>query len=362
MPVAQVDLAALRHNLELLRRRLEPDCRLLAAVKAGGYGHGIAPVTRALEAAGVEWFGVATPEEALELREAGVVGRILLLGPAFARLAELVAAGVDLTVCDRESLEAIRRCGAPGAARVHLKVDTGMGRIGLPAAGALDLAKELANDRRVQLEGVWTHFAAADETDRSFTEMQLEAFRELLGELERLSIRPPLAHACNSAGVLAFPEAHLDLVRPGIALYGYSPSEEIVAFESDLRPVMTVTAPITFVKRVTAGTPISYGASWRAPHDTTVATVRFGYADGYPRLLANRGWATVHSRRCNVAGRICMDQLMLDVGNLDVSPGDRVTLFGPLGPTAAELGALAGTVSYEILTSLSQRVSRVYRD
>ncbi|MEX2540218.1 MAG: alanine racemase [Trueperaceae bacterium] len=362
MPVAQVDLAALRHNLELLRRRLEPGCRLLAAVKAGGYGHGAAPVARALEAAGVEWFGAATPEEALELREAGVRGRILLLGPGFARLAELVEAGVDLTVCDRASVDSIRHCGTPGKARVHLKADTGMGRIGLPAAAALELAKELANDRRLRFEGVWTHFAAADEADRRFTEMQIQAFGELLGELERLSIRPPLAHTCNSGGLLAFPEAHFDLVRPGIALYGYPPSDEVAAIEPNFRPVMTVTAPVTFVKRVAAGTAISYGATWRAPRETTVATVRFGYADGYPRLLANRGWARVHGRRCDVAGRICMDQLMLDVGDLDVSPGDRVTLFGAAGPSAGELGALAGTVSYEILTSVSQRVARVYLD
>jgi alanine racemase len=362
MPVANIDLTALRHNLELLRARLAPDCQTMAAVKADAYGHGALPVARALEAAGVEWFGVATPAEALELRAGGVGARILLLGPALAGIAELVDAEVDLTVADESSVAAIRCSGAPGRARVHLKVDTGMGRLGKPPAGALALARELAGDSRFELVAVWTHFAAADEADRSFTEAQLEAFAGLLDELERSSLRPPIAHAANSAGLLAYPESHFQLVRPGIALYGYSPSEALRALEPGLRPVMTLSAPVTFVKRVAAGTPVSYGASWRAPAETTVATVRFGYADGYPRILANRGWAMLAGRGVPVAGRICMDQLMIDVGDLEVAPGDRVTLFGPGGPTAEDLGSLASTVSYEILTSVSARVARSYSD
>jgi alanine racemase len=362
MPTAHVDLGALRQNLELIRRRLEPGCRTLAAVKADAYGHGAVAVARALEAAGVEWFGVATPAEALELRAGGVGARILLLGPALAGIAELVDAEVDLTVGDESAIEAIRRSRAPGSARVHLKVDTGMGRLGKPPAGALELARALAGDSRFELAAVWTHFAAADEADRSFTERQLAAFEVLLDDLESLSLRPPIAHAANSAGLLAFPQSHYQLVRPGIALYGYPPSEALRALEPGLQPVMTVSAPVTFVKRVPAGTPVSYGASWRAPTETTVATVRFGYADGYPRILANRGWARLHGRRVPVAGRVCMDQLMIDVGDLDVAPGDRVTLFGPDGPTADDLGSLASTVSYEILTSVSGRVARSYSD
>ncbi|MEX2535391.1 MAG: alanine racemase [Trueperaceae bacterium] len=363
MPVAHIDLAVLRHNLELLRTRLGGGCQVLAAVKAGAYGHGTMPVARALEASGVSWFGVATPAEALELRRDGVRGEVLLFGPAFGGgIAELVEADVILTIANVESLEAIRRSGAPGRSRVHLKADTGMGRLGYPPDGALKLAREVDNDPLVELEGVWTHFAKADEADRTFTEAQISSFEGFLATLEREGIVAPVAHACNSAGLLAYPAAHYELVRPGIALYGYPPGYALAGHEPGLTPVMTITAPVTFLKRVREGTPVSYGATWRAPRDTTIATVRFGYADGYPRLLGNRGWATLHGSRVPVAGRICMDQLMLDVGDLEVSPGDRVTLLGPKGPTAAELGKLAETISYEMLTSVSPRVERVYSD
>lgn len=361
MATANIDFTALRHNLELLRRRLQPGCEVLAAVKAGAYGHGAVPVARELESAGVAWFGVATPGEALELRQGGVDGRILLLGPVYEGLAELVEAKVDLTVPNRPALDAISRSGATGV-RVHLKVDTGMGRIGLPPRGALELARELAAEARVDFQGIFTHFARADEPERSFTGRQIADFEELLALLERESIRPPLAHACNSAGLLAYPEACYQLARPGIALYGYPPSSELAHLEPGLKPVMTLSAPVTFVKRVAAGASVSYGGSWTAPRETTVATVRCGYADGYPRLLANKGWASLGGRRVPVAGRVCMDQLMLDVGDLEVEPGERVILFGPDGPRADELGELASTVSYEMLTSVSARVARLYSD
>lgn len=360
MPTAHVDLAALRHNLELLRSRLRTPCRVLAAVKANAYGHGAKGVAVALQDAGVDWFGVATPTEAFELREAGVRGRILLFGPSYRQVAELVAAEIDLTVADRASLEAIRASGA-GGARVHLKVDTGMGRLGERTTEALELARRIADDRRLDLKAVWTHFASADEPQPDFTRGQIEEFDEFRQRLERESLLPPLSHACNSAGLLAHPEAHYQLVRPGIALYGYAPSEHLAHQCPDLRQVMSVSAPITFVKRVSEGTPISYGATWRAPRATTIATVRFGYADGFPRLLGNRGWASLGGVRVEVVGRVCMDQLMLDVGDLQPLPGDRVTLFGPGGPGADEVGELAETVSYEILTSVSPRVTRSYR-
>jgi alanine racemase len=365
MPTAHVDLSALVHNVDLLRARLKPGCQLMATVKARAYGHGAVPVARACEAAGVGGFGVATPGEALELRAGGITGRVLLLGPALAQVAELIEAGIDLSVTCGDDLRAIHLCGAAERARVHLKVDTGMGRVGLAPTGALDLARAVAEDRRVEFEGVFTHFAAADEADRSFTEMQIESFERLLCELERDSILPPQRHASNSAGLLAYPQAHYTMVRPGIVLYGYPPSAELANIEPRLKPAMSVSAPVTFVKRVAEGTPVSYGGSWRAPRETTVATVRFGYADGYPRRLANRGWASLRGERVEVAGRVCMDQLMLDVGDREVSRGERVVLLGSVGaarqgPDAAELGALAGTVSYEILTSISERVSRLY--
>lgn len=333
---------------------------MLAAVKANGYGHGAVPVARALAQSGVEWFGVATPDEALELRRAGIEQRILLLGPFLSDAARLVEAGIDLTVSDGASLERARSGSAAGRVRVHLKVDTGMGRIGLPPTGALELARQIEADERLEFESAWTHFAAADEPGDRLTVRQIELFEGFVSELERHSMRPPLIHACNSAGLLANPECHYDLVRPGISLYGYPPSRALAGYAPDLKPVMTLTAPVTFVKRVAKGTPISYGASWRASRNTNIATVRLGYADGYPRLLANRGWANFSGARVQVAGRVCMDQMMLDVGELEPMPGDEVTIFGPDGPRADELGELAETVSYEILTSVSPRVERSY--
>lgn len=358
MPTAHIDLAALRNNLGLLRSRLAPECRLLAAVKANGYGHGACEVARSLEESGVEWFGVATPQEALELRRSGLSGNILLFGPTSGEVAELVDAGVSLTVPGVEALEALSRADLPARARVHLKVDTGMGRLGYGPEGALELAREIDRVKKVELEGVYSHFARADEADRTFTAHQISLFEELLASLQREGIRPGIAHACNSAGLLTYPAAHYDMVRPGISLYGYSPGNALP--EPGLTPVMTLTAPVTFVKRVREGTPVSYGGTWRAPRETTVATIRFGYADGYPRLLGNRGWAMLNGKRVAVAGRVCMDQLMLDVGDLEVSPGDRATLFGPEGPTAAEIGSLIDTISYEMLTSVASRVERVY--
>lgn len=361
-PTATIDLAALEHNLEKVRGRLAPRVGILAAVKADAYGHGANEVAPFLGSRGVDWFGVATAEEALALREAGVKGSILVFGPVRTHLEPLVAHDVALTVVDEASLaaasSAARRTGA--RARVHVKVDTGMGRLGRRAEDALGLVQGADRQGRVRLEGLWTHFASADDALPEATHRQLQAFTDLIGALERCGIQIPLKHAANSAAVFAFPEAQFDLVRPGIALYGYSSSPFIAGLEPALKPVMTLTAPVTFVKRVTAGTPISYGGLWHAPRDTTVATVRIGYADGYPRALSNKAKVSVQDRLCPVAGRVCMDQLMVDMGDLAVQPGDRVRLFGAGGPSAEELGALAGTISYEILTGIGARVRRRY--
>ena len=361
MPRADIDLAALRGNVDVLQSRLGPGTRMLAAVKADGYGHGAVEVARHLSDLGVDGFGVATGREALELRRAGVTGRILIFGPVFEHIPELVEQGVALTITDPAGLAAVTASQSPEPARVHLKVDTGMGRLGLPWREALELARTLDRTPDLLFEGIWTHLARADEEDRTPTSIQLERFSALLGSLDRDGLRPPLAHVANSAGIVAYPESSFDMVRPGIALYGYHSSPVIAALEPRLRPVMTLTAPVTFVKRVRAGTPISYGGLWTAPRDTVVATVRIGYADGYPRLLSNGAWVRYGDRELPVVGRVCMDQLMIDAGTAGVGVGDRVTLFGPDGPDAEELASSIGTISYELLTSVSRRVERTYR-
>lgn len=378
-PWATVDLDTLRHNLTLLRshaaggvgRRGTGDTGsgplLLAAVKADAYGHGMATVARALRTAGADAFGVATADEALALRAAGLDGMVLLFGPVRQRIPELVEAGVALTVAAPGDLTALEAAGAPGRAHVHLKVDTGMGRLGGSAHAGPALAAAVARSRAAELVGVWTHLATADEPDAldrdGRTERQLVAFRELLERLERHGLRPRWAHAANSAATLLRPDASFDLVRPGIALYGVAPSAWVARRVPGLRPALRWDAPVTFAKRVEAGTTIGYGATWTAARRTVVATVRVGYADGYPRSLSNRGRLGWRGRRVPVTGRVCMDQLMVDLGpDGEVEVGERVDVVGGAAPDAAEVAHEAGSFAYELLTRIGARVARRYVD
>ena len=363
-PQATVSLTALAQNVAALRSRLRPETQILAPVKANAYGHGAVETAKHLEALGISWFGVATPEEALELRAGGVTDRILIFIPVYHGLERLLEQNITLSVGDAHSAEAVGQAAAKAKqnARVHLKVDTGMGRLGGGTKETLATAKLLDKMPGVELEGLWTHFACSDEPDRSYTEGQLAGFHGSVSALAHAGIQVPLKHTANSAATLAYPESHFDLVRPGIALYGYSSSPHSATLAPDLEPVMTLSAPVTFVKRMKQGQSLSYGALWTAPEDTTVATVRFGYADGYPRVLSTQPAAQVrlggHLRP--IVGRVCMDQFMVDVGDLDVQVGDRAVIFGPEGPTAEDLGGAAGTISYELLVRLGTRVAREY--
>ncbi len=363
VPRATVSLQTLSRNVQVLRSRLERGTGILAPVKADAYGHGAVGVARHLETLGVRWFGVATAREALDLRAGGVTGDILVFIPVYDGLSELLEQNVTLSVGDTKSAEAVAQAAVGRKARVHLKVDTGMGRLGEGTRGTLATAQMLARAPNVVLEGLWTHFACADEPDRSYTNRQLERFNEAVSVLEQRGIQVPLRHTANSAATVAYPESHFDLVRPGIALYGYHSSPHSAPFAPELEPVMTLTAPVTFVKPFCRGDSLSYGLLWTAPADTTIATVRFGYADGYPRVLSTNPAAQVrvHGELRPVVGRVCMDQFMVDVGNLDVQVGDRVTVFGPDGPTAESLGEAAKTISYELLVRLGGRVARDYR-
>ena len=362
MPTATVDLGALSQNVTLLRRRLAPATQMLAAVKADAYGHGAPRVAQHLERVGVNWFGVATPDEALELRAAGIEGHVLIFSPVYEGLERLIDHKVALTVVDEVSLERVQWAARAvrKEAHVHLKVDTGMGRLGLPWREAAGVARAAGRTSGVVLEGVWTHFACADEAERGFTEKQIARFKCFLDALRKDSLEPAFVHAANSAALIAYPETHFDMVRPGIALYGYHSSDVTTALEPGLKPVMTLTAPVTFVKRVRAGESVSYGAGWTAPEDTTVATLRIGYADGYPRGLSGRAEVLVGGVKRPVVGRICMDQMMVDVGGLEVRPSDRVTLFGPGALGAEGVARLVGSISYELLTGLGSRITRRY--
>ena len=362
VPRATVSLKTLSHNVQVLRSKLGPETGLLAPVKADAYGHGAASVARRLETLGVSWFGVATAQEALALRAGGVTGDILVFIPVYEGLAELLEQNVTVSVGDAKSAEAVVQVAKSQTAKVHLKVDTGMGRLGEGTRGTLATAQMLARAPNIELEGLWTHFACADEPDRTYTEQQLERFTEAVSVLEQHGIQIPLKHAANSAATVSYPESHFDLVRPGIALYGYHSSPHSAQFAPELTPAMTLTAPVTFVKKFCKGESLSYGLLWTAPKDTNIATVRFGYADGYPRALSTNSAAQVrvHGELRPIVGRVCMDQFMVDVGDLDVRVGDRVTVFGPDGPTAESLGRAAGTISYELLVRLGGRVLREY--
>jgi alanine racemase len=377
---AEIDLNAIAYNVGELRRRTVLSAKLMAVVKADGYGHGAVEVARTALASGAEWLGVARLPEGVALREAGIGAPILVFGytpPADA--GRLIDFDLRQSVY---SLEAARAYSAAASARrrtiqVHLKVDTGMGRLGMvPAALSVrdpgdavgaEFIRDAADIGRlpgISAEGIFTHFAAADSADLSFARSQLALFMEVLSALEARGMEFAVRHAANSAGLIALPEAHLDLVRPGIALYGLKPSDEIDLTGISLKPAMALKTRIIHLKTVPAGTAISYGMTYRTPQPTVIATVPAGYADGYRRLFSSRGSMLVRGRRVPVVGRVCMDLTMLDVGAVaDARVEDEVVIFGRQGGEAISAEDLArdlGTINYEIACDLTTRVPRVY--
>ncbi len=357
---AEIDLDAVRDNLRALAAIAAP-AAMLAVVKADAYGHGAVHVARAAVEAGAWGLGVATVDEGLELRRGGIAAPVLVLGaigPEEAGTA--VAHDLRLTISEETAaLAASRAAAAAGrVARLHLKVDTGLGRIGSAPADAQALAGRVAAIPHVELEGCFTHFARADEPDLGSASRQLETFRAVLDGLERAGLRPALRHAANSAATLALPGSHLDLVRCGLALYGVAPAPHLVGRVS-LRPVMRLCGRIVHRKRVPPGTPIGYGHAYRTSRETTVVTVPVGYADGYPRLAGESCTVALAGRCAPIAGRVSMDQITVDVGDAPVELGDEVELWGPVVPV--ELVARAArTIPNEVLARTSRRVPRVF--
>ena len=368
---AEIDLAALRANVAALAAHVGGSA-LMVVVKADAYGHGMVPCAREARAAGASWLGVATPGEALALRAAGDAGPLLcwLYGPA-EDLSPLVAADVDVSAA---SVEDISRLAAAAAvvehvARVHLKVDTGLSRNGAPEHGWDELfvaAAEAEGAGAIRLVGLWSHLAAADEPGHPSVALQLAAFDRAYHRARLADLEPELRHLANSAGALVVPEARFDLVRVGIAAYGVEPAPGLADLAGvTLTPVMRLRAQLALVKRIAAGTGVSYGWTWTAPTETVVGLVPLGYADGIPRHAGNAAELAVGGRRVPVRGRICMDQLVVELGpGAHEEPGDEVTLFGagPDVPTANDWGAACGTIGYEIVTRLGGRVPRVYRN
>lgn len=356
--VAEVDLEAVRHNVRTLK---PPRSELMAVVKANGYGHGDVAVSRAALEAGATWLGVALVEEGLRLREASIDAPILVLSefpPGAER--DATTAGLTPTCYSEDGLRALAGIGWTGG--VHVKVDTGMHRVGLPPDGAAAFCSAV-RDAGLRLEGVWTHFARSEELDAPTTAEQLKRFVETLDALKAEGHRPRYRHAANSGAAIAWPEAHLDLVRVGIAMYGVAPGPQVHGI-LDLRPAMTLRSRVSMVKRLPGGEAISYGHRYRLERDSTIATVPIGYADGYPRALSNVGRVLIGGRRHPVAGTVTMDQILVDCGDELVRPGDGVVLFGAQGDErirVEEVAGWAGTIGYEEVVSVSARVPREYR-
>jgi alanine racemase len=359
-----VDPEAVGHNTRLLAG-LAPDARFCAVVKADGYGHGAVAVSQAALAGGATWLAVAHAGEAVPLRAAGIDALILLLSePTPSEIPVVVAHEVRTVVCTAPTIEAL--AGFASSSRpvpVHLKVDTGMGRIGCRPADALQLAACIDREPGLLLEGVMTHFALADEPGDPTTARQLDCFSEVLDRLERAGLRPPFAHAANSAGLLAHPASHLDLVRAGIAVYGLAPSPAL-AGRVDLRPALSLHARVSLVKRACAGQSVSYGHRHTLAADTVLATLPIGYADGVRRALGLAGAPVlIGARRRRMVGVVTMDQLIVDCGpGGDVAEGDEAVLIGRQGDeevTAEEWAELTGTIAYEVLTGIGPRVPRL---
>ncbi len=359
--VCVVDLAAIRHNVRAL---MPPRAQLMAVVKANGYGHGAEPVARAALSAGATWLGVALVEEGIRLRDAGVAEPILVLTqfPAGSEGAAL-AAGLTPTVYTTEGLERLAAAAVGRAIGVHVKVDTGMHRVGLDPARAVEFVADAVR-MGLEVEGLWTHFAASEDLGEPFTRVQLERFDDVVARVRSTGVRPRYLHAANSAAAMAVPESHFDIVRLGLAIYGLSPAAGLPGAEA-LRPAMRWRSRVAAVRRLPAGERVSYGLRDRLERASTIATVPVGYADGYSRLLSGSGEVLIGGRRHPIAGTITMDQLMVDCGDDRVREGDDVVLMGRQGDqeiTAEELAARIGTVNYEVVCQVSERVPRRYED
>jgi alanine racemase len=379
---AEIHLGAIAHNVRELRRITSPSARFMAVVKANGYGHGAVPVAiRALQN-GADALGAARIEEGIRLREAGISAPVLIFGYCHPDSAEtLIDYDLTATVYSLQTAALLSdRATARGKSiRVHIKIDTGMGRIGLlpdalgigpsaiapPEALCGDIAR-IFHLPGLEVEGIYTHFACADTADGAYTRQQLKLFLDVTDRLVLRGIHIPIRHAANSGALIGYPETHLNMVRPGICLYGLYPSADVDKSRVSLQPAMTLKAGIIQVKAVPPGFKISYGATFETDNPTRIATVSAGYADGVNRLLSSRGQMLVRGKRAPVVGRVCMDLTLIDVGHVpDASIGDEVVIFGRQDGAMLhvdELAATCGTINYEVVTGISERVPRVYTD
>ncbi|MFW5986012.1 MAG: alanine racemase [Halanaerobiales bacterium] len=363
---AEVDLKNVKFNLAQVRNLIAENTEIMAVVKADAYGHGVIPVAEALIEEGVDRLAVALPGEGQELRQAGIDLPVQILGEVLPSQVEALM-NYDLipTLCKRKTAFGLNEiAGGKGKkVKVHIKVDTGMGRIGKRPEEAVDYIKFVSDLPHLEIEGIMTHFARADEHNKDYTYEQWESFKNVLAGVRAAGIEIPLVQVANSAAILDLPEMNLDLVRPGIMLYGLLPSGEIKN-KVELKPVLSWKARIVYIKEVPPGSGISYGTTFITERPTEVATIPLGYADGYSRLLSNKGEVLIRGQRAPILGRVCMDQFMVDVTDIPgTAVGDEVVLIGHQGEaeiTATELANHIGTINYEVLCGISKRIERIY--
>lgn len=363
--VAEIDLSAIAFNYNQIRNIVGSRVKIAPAVKADAYGHGAIEVSRTLIECGAYMLCVATPDEAIELRDAGIRHPILLLQTILPdQIPDIVNYGIRVTICDIDTAKALSGYAYKHETQVnvHVKVDTGMGRIGVPCEEAVSFVEQIVNMPGLRLEGLFTHFPSADEDDLSYTANQVNEINRICDCLSKSGIGVAIRHAANSAAILNMPGSWLDMVRPGIMIYGHR--DFVPLMDVELRPALTLKSKIVFLKWVPPGRPVSYNRTYITKKDTLIATVPIGYADGYNRGLSNKGVALVRGTRVPIIGRICMDQLMMDVTSVpNVEQGDEVVLYGCQGSetiTVEEVARTLDTISYELLCSISKRVPRIY--
>lgn len=367
---ADIDLDAVVYNMEQMHSNLKPGTQMMGVIKTDGYGHGAVQIGRELEKLDyVFGMAVATAEEALILRHCGITKPVLILGYTFPyAYEELIKADVRMAVFKSDMLKEIDACAAKvnKKALVHIKVDTAMSRIGVkPDDDGMEFVKECFSMEHIQAEGIFTHFAKADEKDKQPVKEQLEIYKGFLKRIkEEGGYDIPIRHCSNSAGIVELPEANMDMVRAGITLYGLWPSEEVSKEIISLKPVLSLKSHIVYIKEISRGTCISYGGTFQAHKTMRIATIPVGYGDGYPRGLSNKGEVLICGRRAPICGRVCMDQFMVDVTEIpEAKEGDEVVLIGRDGGesiTMEELGDLSGRFNYELACDLGKRIPRVF--
>lgn len=362
---AEINLDNYRHNIKVIKKRY-PDTKVMAVVKADGYGHGAVQVAEAALRGGAERLAIAIVDEGIELRQAGFEVPIQILGgTGEEQLEQVVDYDLIQTVFELEIVKKLSKIAGQKdkKVKVHLKVDTGMGRVGVRPEEAAEMAEAILKIPNIELEGLMTHFATADEEDKSYTMQQAQGYRLALKEIEEKGIDIPVKHVANSATLIDLPDLKYDMIRPGIISYGLWPSDQ-VSHQIDVKPVMEWKAEVIYVKEVPAGTGISYGKTYVTEEKTKVATLPLGYADGYSRHLSNKGQVLIKGQRADVIGRVCMDQFMVDVSHIDdINVGDEVVLLGKQGDdfiSAEEMAEWIGTINYEVVCDVSKRVPRYY--